>query len=64
MGIDFVDAEDRFDMQDQLDLVKELQPRYWKIMNGEIEPAPCGRCEYCRSHTKLSHFVHASEIEV
>lgn len=64
MGIDFDDAEDRFDMQDQLDLVKEMQPRYWKIMNGEIEPVPCGRCEYCRSHTKLSHFVHASEIEV
>lgn len=64
MAIDFDDDEDRFDMEDQLDLVKEMQPRYWKIMNGEIEPKPCGRCEYCRSHTELTGFVHASEIEV
>ena len=64
MAIDFDDAEDRYDMQDQLDMVKEMQPRYWKIMNGEIEPVPCGRCEYCRTHTQLSYFVHASDIEV
>lgn len=64
MAIDFDDDVDRFDMQDQLDLVKEMQPRYWKIMNGEIEPKPCGRCEYCRAHTQLDSFVHASEIEV
>lgn len=64
MAIDFDDDEDRFDMEDQLDMVKELQPRYWGIMNGEIEPVPCGRCEYCRAHTQLDSFVHASDIEI
>ncbi|MBF0600833.1 PD-(D/E)XK nuclease-like domain-containing protein [Limosilactobacillus oris] len=64
MGIDFDDDDDRFYMQEQMEILRETQERYWKIMNGEIKPEPCYRCEYCRTHMQLSHFVHASEIEV
>lgn len=64
LGIDFDDDEDRFDMQEQMEIVRETQERYWKIMNGEIKPESCYRCEYCRTHAQLSYFVHASEIEL
>ena len=30
-----------------------MAPRYWKIMNGEIEPVGCGRCNVCRKEMKV-----------
>lgn len=66
MAIDFnsPDGTDHYQMQDELDKVKELQPHYWKVMTGEEKPEHCGKCDYCRETKMLSGFVHASEIEV
>ncbi len=38
-----------FDLDEALDLVKMLAPRYQAIKNGEIEPERCGEynCNYC-----------------
>ena len=44
--------------QEYLDLalaeVKEKAPRYWAIINGEIEPVGCGRCGACKKDKKVT----------
>ena len=66
MAIDFnsPDGTDQYQMQDQLDKIKELQPNFWKVMTGEEAPVACGKCDYCRQMKQLKGFTHASEIEV
>lgn len=36
------------DMDDALNEVISLAPRFQKIKNGEIQPQRCGKCAYCR----------------
>ena len=64
MAIDFNGVDDQYQMQADLDKVKELQPHFWKVMTGEEAPVACGKCDYCRQMKQLSGFTHASEIEV
>lgn len=66
MAIDFnsPDGTDQYQMQDQLNKIKELQPHFWRVMTGEDKPEYCGKCDYCREMKELRGFVHASEIEV
>ena len=66
MAIDFnsPDGTDQYQMQDQLDKIKKLQPHFWKVMTGEEAPVACGKCDYCRQMKQLKGFTHASEIEV
>lgn len=66
MAIDFSspDGTDAYQMQEQMDKLKELQPHFWKVMTGEEKPEHCGKCDYCRETKMLNGFVHASEIEV
>lgn len=44
--------------------VEQYAPRYAAIKRGEIEPVGCGKCEYCRSHKKLSGIKHYKMIGV
>ena len=39
-------------LDDALDEVKSLAPRFQKIRNGEITPQRCEKCAWCR-HTKV-----------
>lgn len=66
MAIDFSspDGTDAYEMQAEMDKLKELQPHFWKVMTGEEKPEYCGKCDYCRETKMLNGFVHASEIEV
>ena len=66
MAIDFSspDGTDAYEMQAEIDKLKELQPHFWKVMTGEEKPEYCGKCDYCRETKMLNGFVHASEIEV
>lgn len=64
MAIDFNGVDDQYQMQADLDKVKELQPHFWKVMTGEEVPVACGKCDYCRQMKQLKGFTHASEIEV
>lgn len=64
IAIDFNGVDDQYQMQADLDKVKELQPHFWKVMTGEEAPVACGKCDYCRQMKQLKGFTHASEIEV
>lgn len=51
-------------MKEALEEIKEKQDRFWQVMNGEVEPTHCGKCEYCRSMKELAVFQHVTDIEV
>ncbi|MGJ3841239.1 PD-(D/E)XK nuclease-like domain-containing protein, partial [Limosilactobacillus fermentum] len=57
-------GDTKFLMQEAIDEIKENQGRYWQIMNGEVAPKHCGKCEYCRLTKELSGFKHVTDIEV
>ena len=63
-SLQLASVDDQYQMQADLDKVKELQPHFWKVMTGEEAPVACGKCDYCRQMKQLSGFTHASEIEV
>lgn len=37
-----------------LEEVKAKAPRYWAIINGEVEPKGCGHCAACRKNKKVT----------
>lgn len=41
-------------LNNALEIVKNLAPRYHDIKLGLIEPVGCGKCAYCRSKMKLN----------
>jgi len=45
------------DMTDALDSVEERLPRVIQVMNHEVTPARCERCEYCKETKKLDGFI-------
>lgn len=42
------------DLEAALEVVKEYAPRYQAIKEGKIEPSRCGKCNYCKSTTKVT----------
>lgn len=57
-------GDTKFLMQEAIDEIKKNQDRYWQIMNGEVAPKHCGKCEYCRLTKELSGFQYVTDIEV
>lgn len=45
---------DQEDLDNALEEVKQLAPRYDAIKKGLIEPIACGNCPYCRSVAKVT----------
>lgn len=43
-------------------LVEEQLPRILKVKNGEERPNCCGKCDYCRSCTKLTRFIEVEDL--
>lgn len=64
MAIDFNSVDDIYELDGALEFIKDNQKRVWDVMNGEIKPKRCGKCEYCRMTNMIENFTHASEIEV
>lgn len=64
MAIDFNSIDDIYELDGALEFIKDNQKRVWDVMNGEIKPKRCGKCEYCRMTNMIKSFTHASEIEV
>lgn len=60
-AFDFSDVDDQYELQAAMDDIKANQPRIQKIMNGEIKPERCGKCEYCRLTAELE-LAHASSL--
>lgn len=50
------------DMNEQLELVENQIDRIESIIAGEIEPIKCGRCDFCKSHKKLTGFISPHEL--
>lgn len=46
-----------------LEIIKEFAPRYSAIKRGEIEPEPCGHCDYCKSNKIITEFEIVGEWE-
>lgn len=64
MAIDFNSVDDGYELDGALEFIKDNQKRVWDVMNGEIKPKRCGKCEYCRMTNMIKSFTHASEIEI
>lgn len=64
IAIDFTGTDDEYSMKTDLEKIKELQPHFWSVLNGEEAPNNCGKCDYCRKIKQLSNFTHATEIEL
>lgn len=57
-AIEFRENDIEFEMHD----LKLNIERIEQVKNGEIEPKPCGTCEYCRGHYNPEAFVFADEL--
>ena len=64
LAIDFTNGESLSMMNFALQDVKDNQIHNLSVMNGEVKPKRCEKCEYCRQTAQLHSFVHANEIEV
>lgn len=63
-AFDFEDTDTYYLMKEALEEIQEKQDHFWQVMNGEVEPKHCGKCEYCRSMKELAAFQHVTDIEV
>lgn len=50
-------------LDEALELVKKLAPRYDAIKKGEIEPNGCGTCSVCRKEKKLTGVFDARMLD-
>ena len=50
------------DLSFALSEVETMSPRYAAIKRGEIEPAGCGKCAYCRSVKRLTFIKNYKEL--
>lgn len=51
--VEIVEIEQQ-DMDEELNRIRKLLPRFQDIKDEKIEPERCGRCAYCRSTKKLT----------
>lgn len=64
LAIDFTDVESLNYMEFGLREVEDSQQHILDVMNGEVKPKRCEKCEYCRQTAQLDGFTHASEIDL
>ncbi|MNW44144.1 hypothetical protein D3C74_213660 [compost metagenome] len=53
---------DAYDIQRELDGIKDNMPRLIKVKSGMLEPTRCEKCRYCRETKQLNKIVHYSEL--
>jgi CRISPR/Cas system-associated exonuclease Cas4 (RecB family) len=53
---------DEYKIEMELDRLESEIDRIFKIKMGQIEPEPCGTCEYCRGHQRIDSFVSMNEL--
>ena len=49
-------------MNFELSLLEENIDHVEKVKTGQAEPIGCGRCEYCRSHERITEFVNMEDL--
>ena len=42
--------------------IRENIVHIWQIIQGEVKPAKCGRCDYCRSQKKLDAVISLNDL--
>ncbi|MBU2703608.1 hypothetical protein Ga0466249_004753 [Sporomusaceae bacterium BoRhaA] len=57
-----IDLTDPVRMEAELLKIKENLPHILKVKSGEIEPARCEHCDYCRSTKKVDKIIHYTEL--
>lgn len=50
-------------MDSEIDKIKQLQPHFWRVMNGEEKPRRCGHCDYCRYTNTNPDWILPTEIK-
>ena len=53
---------DQLDLDHALNEVEMNMPSVLAVKNGEAEPIPCGKCDYCKAHEKLTGPVSMMDL--
>lgn len=49
-------------LEEGLAKIRENIVHIWQIIQGEVKPAKCGRCDYCRSQKKLNAVISLNDL--
>lgn len=49
-------------LEEGLAKIRENIVHIWQIIQGEVKPAKCGRCDYCRSQKKLDAVISLNDL--
>ena len=49
-------------LEEGLAKIRENIVHIWQVIQGEVKPAKCGRCDYCRSQKKLDAVVSLNDL--
>lgn len=60
-NIEAIAIEDH-DKEIELQMVKQNIDRVEKVKTGQVEPASCGKCEYCRGIKELDGFIYPGQL--
>lgn len=53
---------DAYDIQREIDAIRDNMPRLIQVKSGLLEPKRCENCRYCRETKRLNKIVHYSEL--
>ena len=49
-------------LEEGLAKIRENIVHIWQVIQGEVKPAKCGRCDYCRSQKKLNAVISLNDL--
>lgn len=49
-------------LEEGLAKIRENIVHIWQVIQGEVKPAKCGRCDYCRSQKKLDAVISLNDL--
>lgn len=58
---EFIKVDDGW-LEEGLEYFKDNVKHVWQVIQGEVKPKLCGRCDYCRSKKKLGRVVTLEEL--
>jgi hypothetical protein len=57
-----IDLTDHGRVQEELDKIRDNLPRIMQVKSGELEPARCEHCDYCRQTKRIDKIIHYTEL--
>ena len=49
-------------MEDAMWRIKDQLPHFESVINGDENPVPCGKCDYCRGHKQLDDIISVDDL--